>query len=326
MITSNYKFLPKNLTVFFANEGLSMSEANHTANMINQINVAINARINNSNAVEEVVTFEGKEIVITKAEKEEQLSDLCKKEGTLYGLSAWLRESIKAKDALFTRIKNAGPAEFMVEEGDVVPEFEMEAPKMPRSMRAVQITEDDVLATFTIAERAEYFKLEAEAAHVGKKIHSTGKIDSMRNSVLHFTSFRMQAFQEGQGNKDYPVARKTVYTQPEIDKVYFDLQSHHRTVESKLNWYKARIKNEINMMQVNENKKHTLAVELANADYDKAATEYNKNRSVYINSLQKMQAVAEERRVQLTNEVSKFKVAVPNCFVESLKYVQEYNG
>ena len=326
MDMNKYEFLPKNLSVFFAQEGLSMSEANHTANMINQINVAINARILNANAIKETLTFDGKEIEILRGQKEPELLNLCQREGTLYGLSAWLREAVKAKDSLLQHIRIADAKDFMVEEGDVVPEFDREAPAMSRLPKAVAITEDHVLATFSIAERSEIFQLEAEASHIGKKIHSTGQIDRMRNSIMHFSPFRMQSFNDGAAKKDYPVTAEIVYTQGEIDVVYFELQKKHREVESKLNWYKAKIKNDVNAMQAEANKNYTLLVQETTADYDKNMLEYTNKRKNYINDLQKMQAVAEERRIQLISEVSKLKVVVPNRFVDQLAYVQTYNG
>jgi hypothetical protein len=326
MNTDKYSVLPKSLTVFFAAEGISMSEANHTANMINQINTAISARIINNNAVNEVITYEGNKVNILKGVKDDELLSLCQKEGELFGLSAWLREAVKAKDTLLNVVRTCDEKELMVEEGDIIPEFDIEQPKIERVKQPKNITESDVLGTFTIAERAEYFETEAIAAHIGKKIHANGKINEMRNEILNFTPFRMHTFNGDHGKKDIPVERTLAYNADEINKIYFTLQTKHRDVESKLNWFKARIKNEINSMQAAENKAYTLAVGEIAKKYELEAVEFNAARKKYINDLQTMNARAAERRVLLTNEISKLKVVIPNRFDTLLEYVQTYNG
>lgn len=305
--------LPTKHTVFFTAEGesVSMSEANHVANLCGEISKSLASSIQSAGAFQETVNVDGNCVVLRNPSKID-LVEASTKEGEVYALSAWLREGIKAKDALLNLVQGADTDKF-------ANEGEFPTYKIPNPPQLQIFTEDDAIGEFTIAERAEYYRLEAFAAHIGKRIHSSNKEDGVvakvRDQVISFTPSRMVRFESGPGPKDYPSTCTLIYTTEEVDKAFFSLQELHREYNSKLNAFKARIKNLMTLRNTEYRKA-----------YNQALNEYESVQESYRASINKFRSQMEERRLALVKQIAGYKIVIPNVLIDTLKFVRSYKG
>jgi hypothetical protein len=319
--------LPKNLTIFFDKNGISMSEANHIANMIKEINKKVEARILQTGAAKEVVTYDGKDITLVDPTSE-NLLDLCQKPGQFYSLSAWLRESIDAKDKLLELCKKSMVSAFMTET-EKEPEFTRQRPVRQDYPDKKVYTEIDVLGDFTVAERAEYYLLEAQAAHIGKRIHNNNHeavVVNIRKELQNFKTTRVQPFQRGTGPQDYIVTRTPVYDFSEIDKTFFELQALHRDVEKRLNSFKARLKNEVVKKNAEATREYAAACQVINIQHTNELQDFNREYEIYTGKVQNFNENLEARRLDQINEIAGWKIVIPHMFQEIFDYVKNYKG
>jgi len=312
-------------TKFFTTEtGLSMSEANHIANLAKEIAEVTNTEIVSSGAVKETVSWLGKDIVI-KDPKKIDLNALAIKEGELYAVSAWLRSAINTKEKNLEFLKGAISDYFKLDTDEVL-EFKERAPEQKLISPLEHFTEADVLHSWTIAEIADYYAVEASAAHLGKKIHKAGFLSILRKDVLNFTPFRTQSFKDKGLDTDQPVVRTLVYSPEEINKIFFDLQDKHRSFEQKLNWYKARIKNELAVLNTNERVRYTKDAQIANEEYQMAKSAYDLKRQAYLTKSNLYQNELEKRRIAEVTRVSALKIVVPIELEKTIDYIKSFRG
>jgi hypothetical protein len=352
--------LPNHLNVFFSTTGLTMSEANHVANIAKELAIGIQAQIENTSEVKETVDYSGKEIELTSSKKIDNLQELCMKEGEIYGLAAWLREGIKAKEIANKYLADLDVSKFLSNDEAKIFNEKPEQPEYPEKPKYPDypdvpdypvmpelFSEISIIGEFNIKERAEYYILEAKAAHLGKKIHNDGKITTMRKELHNFKAFRVQNFNWGQGTRDYPVKREQLYTIQEIDDLFFFLQKEHREVEKRLNYYKARIKNDINLknqkLLADYNIKYSKVrreIELIDTKYNQDITaidtkynqavellniKFNQEHKVWQAKASEMTILAEERRLHDINTLANLKIAIPNELQNVLDFVQIFS-
>ena len=320
-------FLPKRLVAYFGENGLSMSEANHQANMTKEIAEAIGRKIDGIRSVSETMSHDnGKEVPLDKntAIDPTELLNIAQEEGKLYALSAWLREGVKAKQVLLDLIRKASNGSFM-SDTETFPAIDAEQPIFIQPVKPAYVTEDDIFGTFTVKERAEYLTLEATAAHLGKKIHAGGIISKIRKETQEFVPVRFSALNSGTGPKDYPVQRTLLYDPTEFDKVFFALQAKHREAEQKLNGYKARIQNEITLQNAEIEKDYSVVYNEARLIFDKEAQEYNSKHQSVQKEQQVFLGVLEARRLEKVKEVSGWKIVIPHELEDTLEFVKNFS-
>jgi ribosomal protein S17 len=315
--------LPKHLTVFFAGEGLSQTEANHQANMVKEIADIIKREFESTGVYTEKVVYAGEEVPLDNNQTITDLVEKAQMEGNLYALSAWLRSAVKAKEELLKIIRTA-PDTFFLTEEEVYPTISIPRPMQHEVPLQKTWTEEDVIGEFTIAERAEYLRLEAQAAHLGKKIHTGGILDQIFTGLRNFVPFRFHGLRDGAGMKDFPVRRARLYEVEGFEAAFFQLQAEHRSVEARLNWYKARIQNlvaERNAQQIREGR----------AASDKLYGEYLQKRQEWEAHCEDIRAkeqdllqVIAERRQNATSQVSAYKIVVPKELEPVLQKVQTF--
>lgn len=288
-----------NLTsVFLGPKGLSQSEANHTANIAKEVAQRISDRIASVSLFKETIVKEKTPYNFVSSEPE--LEKLCKEEGAIYALSSWLREGIKAKAALIQRVEQADSKTlgFALPERPVAPELgEIPSP-------------EDVLNKLTIAERAEYLKFEAVAAHIGKKVHPKGIFDQWRHAMKHTPP---TYFVKGT-TSDILISVERLYSQGQLDTIFFNLQKEYREAESKVNYYKAKVNNLLNEETARINGENAVILD-----------KYRGELELFTNERSKLIKAAEAKRATLLREVSELKIVVPHDLEGVLAQVQEYS-
>lgn len=237
------------------NKGLSLSQASSISNLCNQSAMDIESELNSINNSSTEIEYNGKTLV---QEQKNQLPnnvvELLLEKGKLHACQAFLMENINRKERLLQQIKN----EQFVPTYEVPESVEFDDPELKRTVDETwgweQLSKD---------EYNEFLENEAMASHIGKFIHKNGKLDSLRKELPNLKGLEWIELEQG---KKTPVTRKIHHTKTELLDVHNKLANLHREYESKVNYFKAKVKNLVTM----ENAK---------------ISEYNKNEQERVNKL-----------------------------------------
>jgi hypothetical protein len=290
----------KTTSIFLGSKGLSQSEANHTANIAKEIATTIGGEISGMSLFKKVLHDKFGKVPYNNVVVVSDLQKKCLEEGNIYALSAWLREGIKAKDAMIKAIKVADIETLGFSVGT--------GPERPTLHRLP--AEADMIDQLSIAERAEYLSVESQAAHIGKKIHPGGIIPTWRDQLAKTAPVSFI-----QGEKDYMrVESEQVIKPSEVDSLFYMLQKEHREVESRLNYYKAKLHNMFNA--------ETVRVQGLNS---KLTQEFNTLMSAWRGQFEVACQQAEAKRAEMMKEASDLKVIVPESLQKTLDYVQTFS-
>lgn len=145
--------------VFFGEKGITSTSANHLANLAKECMESNRRALEGVGFITSTVRLlnGGEAAILTEGRNEQYLSsvpELLKEIAEMNTFCAWMREAIKAKDEELSLIDNADLCDYL--------ENLSEMPEVPE--RGIMWNEKDAIATFSIAERMEYYNLEAEAA------------------------------------------------------------------------------------------------------------------------------------------------------------------
>lgn len=309
----------KHLEIYFSKDGISSSQANHVSNLIRERNKVVASEIDTTGAYREILKKDGETFHIRNPRKVDLLT-LSQQEGELYALSAWLREAIKAREALLTYYRNCPHTEF----GQLPSWPNGAAPTMPVRVNITppsKATDADILATFSVKDLAEYWTLEAKAAHIGKRIHKGGVVSNIREELLARKE-DTTTFVQIDG-KSHPVNFTSVYNLDEVTESFDKLQSLHRDYEKKLNWYKARIQNGMSELDAKRQGDYKAAYETAANQFNSDIEAYNGLVRLMNDSIVKQTAENEKARAEKLREVSAWKILIPDDLSEVYKQFSE---
>lgn len=307
--------------VFFGEEGISMSEANHLANMAKETGENVSRKLSSIAATHDKLTWEeGKELDLDKNKVIDypELEKLAVREGQIYMLSAWFREAVRAKTDLLSQYRTVDGQHFMLDT-EKFPNAEIERPTVVFPQVPAELTEKDVIGEMNIKQRADYLATEAIAAHLGKKLHKDGVFSKLRIAIASFVPVWFREMSNGVGKKSYPVQSTLLYTENEFDTFYFKMQDQYRAAERKLNAIKASIQNEVTVRNSTAQKEYSAAYAKASVEYDNAMSDYNQKVKALQNEQKAFIHMLESRRLDRVKEVSGWKIVVP----EALKDVYE---
>lgn len=321
-------FAHKAQLIYFSAKGESMSDAQNMKGKCSQVAEDVRSHFASIGPVKEVVHFDNKEINLTTPVTMEPgtMSKIVGKDAEANALNGWYARAIESKNNLMNNISNANWTMFLTEKESFTPEkyevkFDIDQPT------PVQYSEEDILGEWTSNEIADFLIKEQYCATVGKLIHKKGKLHNIYNTPLTETS-RFEELNSGSGGmKAYPVTITPVYKDDElkaIKKVYLTKHDEHRESEKKVNWYKAKIKNE--MTEKNAKAQRVYADEMG--AYSVKQAEYNQAKKTVMdkvrNANEKLRAKCESRRQLLTKDASGLKIFIPENLRETKKFVQNY--
>ena len=309
-----YALAPNKHTVFFGAGGITTTLASHYAELIKANALSINAEFSRTAAFHGIMDFKGKEVEVDLF-RTIDLEGLATKEGEMYALSAWLREAVKAKDSLIQYFKTVNYTDLLVE--GVLPVFTENRPT-PKSIPAMNMLKDeDILGNFNVAERADYYKVEAKAAHLGIKIHPKGVIYNIKAELEKGRGTGFKALPDGSGESTFLVNYEALYDLETIRSIYFRLQAQHKSAESSLNHYKALIKNAVTEGNAKLQQEYTNLVRSVSTEYQKELAGYNARLEAHDAEIGALISDAEKLRLELIKYVSQLKVIIP----KDLEYI-----
>jgi hypothetical protein len=320
--------IPAHLLNFLGDNGLSMSEANHTANLCKEIVRTVDNKLSTITLFDEVVKLNGENVALTDGTKLTILDihQLLINKTEIYSLSAWLREGIKAKNKALDIVKSTDASTLVT-----LPVFDYNEPDWHEiafrhnAVSKGKVDAEYVFATFSVKQLAEYYQLEAIASHFGKAIHNDGVVAKLRDKVQNHKRTTLRTFNANGGRTDLAVISTLPFTSVDTEQLYFTLQEKHRDAEKKFNWYLSMIENQINTANSAEEKRYADALNVAKSEYTELTKEYEgklKAHNVTINSLV---AEASSYKMKVVNETAALKIVIPEALEPVLKLVKEYN-
>ena len=286
MIT-RFSPIPEN---FFGESGMTATSANHIANMLKLRYETIENELGSVNFTVETMQIIGsdqkhicKKAYLLDLEGFKTRLDMiarCK------GFIAFLREAIKAKDAL------------MVEIEDFASEPPV-APLMPSPERPV--SESDVINAMSIGDRVSYLATEARAATYGKYIHPGGHLDNQRKRV--FDAFTEPEKVASAGRDTVFISRENAVTVEAVDGIIMELQAEHRKSEAQLNGLKHEIE-----AKVKQDAQDKLDAYREKRDaYDKAMDEYHRQ-------VEKLAIADRQARIDRRKVIENLKIIIPHQY------------
>lgn len=283
--------------IFFSADGrgLTSTSANHVANMAKEMIRSLTSELaelqfystdvaligdDHKNRLENGVKDEAVTAVIDK------LFRIAKAKS----LIAWLREGIKAKEALIEETQSLTLQDFAKQEGitlECSPELKDE------------MTEDDYIASLSLKERCRYYEVETLAAVLGKEIHPGGSFAEARDNLLKKLERPHSVSGEGRDTLIYSY-EASVDTKT-VEDVFFKLQKLYREAQADVNTRKHDCKKAITDANIAKN-----------AEYVAKFAEWTNNRKL----IEGQRTEYIKRRVK---ELGEMKIIIP----ESLQSIYE---
>ncbi len=205
-------------------------------------------------------------------------------------LIAWLREGIKAKEALIEETESLSLEDFAKKEG--IRLEEEPKPKAP-------MTEDEYIGTLSLKERCRYYEVETLAAVLGKEIHPGGSFAEARDSLLKKLERPHSVSGEGRDTLIYSYSA-SVDTKT-VEDVYFRLQKLYREAQADVNTDKHECKKAVTETNI-----------ARNAEFVAKLNDWTNNRKLL--DSKRMEYV--KRRVR---DLGEMKIVIP----ESLQEIYE---
>ena len=278
----------KDVSVFFGEQGLTETSANHIANLAKETLKKDEAEIASISFVHKQVSLindkSRADVSLGFDESEcRAITDKLEHIMKVKSLIAWLREAIKEKKRLHDNVETKEYDDFL-EEWEETHDDEEEIEDA--------LTEQTYLETLSIAERCKIFSLQTEAAIIGKAIHEKGALSKAREEMLKVKRAPSEIVKSGVNNLIYfyePSLSENV-----VDEVYFALQKKHRSIQAELNSYLHKQEEAIRQSQIEHSQK------LA------AQTERKKNDD------ELMRHTWSEQSKKRHRDISALKIIIPN--------------
>ena len=274
--------------VFFSENGLTSTSANHVANLAKEYVQDEEMQLNSVRMVNCYVS------VIGSSEKTQILKGTDDSWLRFYtesvngvtdakSLIAWLREAIKAKEQMLKDIDSKDIEEWAEENNITLPE---------RPAKRSVPTREELIAELDIKERNRIYRLETEAAVIGKCIHPNGQFSDARKELHNRLSTPIEIKGEGRDALVYSYEPSCDFN--DVDNIFFELQKWHRESQAELNSILFKIDERVKNEEISANAEYIEARKSYERDYDTVRAEF------------KLWKDKESKRV------SSLKIAIPN--------------
>ena len=220
---------------FFGSEGLTMTSANHVANLAKEFIKTNERSLNNVSFIDTNLAIIGSDVVqsIHKGYNDdfldyiaEDLRVVCEANS----LIAWLREAIKAYEKYVKSIEAQTLEEYCEE-------CEITLPEEPR--REASISKEAYIESLSIKERNKILMLQAKAAVYGKYIHPDGPFAAARAELMEKMSNETEV--KGNGRDTLLYHYKPTADAMKVEGCFYRLQHEYRSTQAELNGYLHKI-------------------------------------------------------------------------------------
>lgn len=257
-------------TVFFSDNGLTSTSANHVANLAKEYVQNIEKDLNNTSFVNTSVTLiDSNNNVKISIGKDATFLELVEtklnKISEAKSLIAWLREALKAKENLQAELNRLSLADWVkMEKNETLPEY----PERDNYM-----TEDDYYASLNIKDRNRYYMLETQAAVYGKYIHPSGAFSKAREELSDKLNRPHEVKEDGRDTIIYNYNPSV--EQSKVEDLFFKLQKDHRQVQAQLNGMKHECELALSANRISIDNKYKEELEKYSQVQTKYMSEFN---------------------------------------------------
>lgn len=275
-------------SVFFAENGLTSTSANHVANLAKEYVQDIESRLAN-------VKLYKSEVALIGTDTKNLLSDGWSSSdiGGIKGylevvteaksLIAWLREAIKARSKMLNEAEQLTLDEWADANNVTLP---------VKPTRKDAVTKEDIINGMNIKERNRIFALETKASTFGKYVHPDGNFSKARKEFLKKQSEPVSIVGEGRDAMFYYYT--PTCNEENIENVFFNLQKIHRETQAELNGILHDIDEKVRVENMN------------------AESEYYAALSAYQVEIEKYQSHFKLDKERELKRISAFKIIIPN--------------
>lgn len=149
---------------------------------------------------------------------------------------------------------------------------------------------------------AEYWEAEAYASHVGQFIHKDSKLDKLRKELSTIKTLEWIVIEDG---KKTPLVVKVHHTSEQLLQVYNELATLHRGYESRVNFYKALVKNSVTEENAKIAKENQLGLSIVAAKNTALRNQYETAVQLWEdNALIEKQKFEETRTLEIQGVVN----------------------
>ncbi len=273
---------------FFGTEGLTMTSANHIANLAKEFTKSNERSLNNLSFIETSLTIIGSDVnqPISSGWPTEALSCVEKNLRAIseaHSLIAWLREAIKAYEKYVKSIEAKTLEEFCEEHNATMP-------IEPR--RKQPITKEEYIGTLPIKERNKMLMLQAEAAVYGKYIHPDGHFAGARTELMEKMANETEV--KGSGRDTLLYHYRPTADAMKVEDLFYRLQKEYRAAQAELNGYLHKIDQAVQQ------------------DADEKSKAYNDAMATYHLELSVLTKSFESDKLHRLEEARKLRIVIPN--------------
>lgn len=220
---------------FFSTEGLTLTSANHVANLAKEFTKTNERALNSVSFIETRLTIIGSDTTqpIHSGWTNEYLDNIDENIRVIcdaHSLIAWLREAIKAHEKHVKSIEALTLEEYCMEQGINMPEAPVRTPS---------ITKEEYVETLSIKERNKILMLQAEAAVYGKYIHPEGPFSGARAELMEKMANETEV--KGNGRDTLLYHHKPTADAMKVEDCFYQLQREYRATQAELNGYLHKI-------------------------------------------------------------------------------------
>lgn len=278
--------------VFLGEQGITSTSANYLANLAQELIVKDKELLDSAVFYSSTIDIIGSDsdpklqTVGKNNDYVKEIPNTLNRIARMNAFCAWMREAIKAKDALLRAVDSAS-----VQTWKTLP--------TPPTQKTYSM--EDMINTLDIKERFEYLHLEAYASTLGKGVHPGGSFNTARKEAHKKAATPTST--DGYGKDTILYAYQPSADLDVVDSVYEQLQNAQRQYEARLNAIKFKLQELLAQKNLEEKEKY----ESAKAEFD----------STYFSILNDFQAwrISEKQRI------SKLKIRIPNELQETFEYL-----
>lgn len=281
--------------IFFAENGLTSTSANHIANLAKELIQKDESFVNNVSFYTEEVGLIGSpnrnEIHVGIIESDLKLiPSILKEISEAKSLIAWIREAIKAKQRLLDYWDTFAEAEYLKENNIIMPN---------RPIKGHVLTEDEYYSNLSIKERNRYYELETQAAVIGKYIHPDGVYSKARKDLSHYIQNPHSISGTGRDTIIYYYIPTLEFSK--VEELFFAMQKKHREIQAQLNSIKYQCEQAVIASKAEMQE-----------EYFNALRQYNSEK-------EEIESKIEAYKTNKLKEVGNYKIIIP----DSLKDIYE---
>lgn len=256
--------------VFFTENGLTSTSANHVANLAKEYVQNIEKDLSNTSFINTSVSIidSNNDVTISIGKDAtflELIENKLNKISAAKSLIAWLREALKAKEKLQQELNQLSLYDWIkTEKNETVPVY---------PERDDYMTEDDYYASLNIKDRNRYYMLETQAAVYGKYIHPSGAFSKAREELSDKLNKPHEVKEDGRDTIIYNYNPSV--EQSKVEDLFFKLQKDYRQVQAQLNGMKHECELALSENRISIDNAYKEELEKYNQTINKYNVEYN---------------------------------------------------